>query len=104
MYAIMYAYIFVLFMTKTITATQARKNFFQILREAVLPGNIIRVTLTDQQPVIIMSEEEYESWLETMEILSDPVQAKHLRQAIREHAAGTMETVPLEEVLTEYEA
>ena len=102
MYAIMYLYFFpYIFMTKTVSATQARKLLFQLLREAGVHGTHIRITLSDKPPVIMMSEEELEGWLETIEILSsDPGIVKRLKKAEREIAEG--KTITLEELKRKY--
>lgn len=88
-------------MTKTVSATQARKQLFQLLREAGIHGAHVRITLGDKPPVIMMSEEELEGWLETIDILStDPGVVKRLQKAEREIAAG--KTITLEELKRKY--
>jgi len=97
----MYLYIFpYIFMTKTVSATQARKQLFQLLREAGIHGAHVRITLGDKPPIIMMSEEELEGWLETMEILSaDPGIIRRLKKAEREITQGKV--VPWEKVKKE---
>ncbi|MEK7591142.1 MAG: type II toxin-antitoxin system Phd/YefM family antitoxin [Patescibacteria group bacterium] len=75
-------------MTKTVSATQARKQWFKLLTEAGVHGAHIRITLGDKPPVIMMSEEELEGWLETLEIMSDPELVKGIREGERDIAAG----------------
>lgn len=87
-------------MTKTVSATQARKQLFQLLREAGVHGAHVRITLGDKPPVIMMSEEELEGWLETIDILSsDPGIVKRLKKAEREIAQGKV--IPWEKVKKE---
>lgn len=60
----------------------------------------IRITLGDKPPVIMMSEEELEGWLETMEIMSDPDLVKGIREGERDRAAGR--TISLEALKKKY--
>lgn len=69
-------------MTKTVTATQARRDFFKLLREASRHGKIVRISLQGlKDDVIMMSADEWDGWMETMDIMSDPKLVKRLRQA-----------------------
>lgn len=89
-------------MTKYITATQARKNFFKLMDLLRSAHVTIMVTHQEKPPIVMMSVEEWEGWMETLDILSDPKEAEDLREAIREHKSGTMETVDWEDVKKEY--
>lgn len=81
-------------MNKVITATEARKNFFKVIEFAGQPGASITVTLEGKNPVVIMSQEEFEGWQETMEILSDPELMQNIHTAESEK-----ETIPLEDIM-----
>lgn len=89
-------------MTKYITATQARKNFFKLMELLRTSGITVMVTHQDKPPIVMMSVEEWEGWMETLDILSDPEDATDLREAIQEYKSGTMETVDWEDVKKEY--
>lgn len=62
-------------MNKTMTATQARKQFYDVIKSARRPGRSIRITHRGLPEVVIMSAEEFEGWLETMDILAHPQEA-----------------------------
>jgi antitoxin YefM len=79
-----------------INATQARKEFFDLLKDAVRKHKIYRIRHRDGD-AILMSEEEYEGLQETMELLSIPGFAKSIKQSLKEIEAG--ETYSLDEVL-----
>ncbi|MBP9850931.1 MAG: type II toxin-antitoxin system Phd/YefM family antitoxin [Candidatus Peribacteraceae bacterium] len=68
-------------MTKTITATQARKDFFKLLKQAKTPGHFVTITMEGLPSVTMMSTAEWEGWQETMEIMSDRKLVRRLRQA-----------------------
>jgi antitoxin YefM len=38
--------------------------------------------------VVVVSPDEFDSWMETLYLLSDPANAQHLRQSIAEANAG----------------
>ena len=80
-------------MTTTVTATEARKNFFHLLESAEKPGMAVTITHEGHPTIIMMSFEEFEGWQETLEILSDHALMSDLREALQE-----METIPLEEL------
>jgi prevent-host-death family protein len=71
-------------MHKTVSATQARKEFFQLLTAASKPGSSITITLEGRPPVVCMSQEEFEGWQETLEVMADPA----LMKAIAASAKG----------------
>jgi len=68
-------------MTTYITATSARKKFFTFLNLDEKPGQHIAVTHEGIPKLILMSFDEYEGWMETLEIMADPQLMKSLVQA-----------------------
>lgn len=52
----------------TISITEARKRFFDIADEVQKPNNFYTLTERGKPKVVIMSAEEYESMIETMEV------------------------------------
>jgi prevent-host-death family protein len=68
-------------MKKTYTATEARKQFFKLVRQAAKPGSKITITLEGEEPVVLMAQEELESWMETLEVMSDSQLVKDIKEA-----------------------
>ncbi|MEK7504557.1 MAG: type II toxin-antitoxin system Phd/YefM family antitoxin [Patescibacteria group bacterium] len=58
-------------LSSSIPANEARANFYQILDEAADKLRQFTVTLRGKSKVVIMAAEEFEGWLETLEIMSD---------------------------------
>ena len=83
---------------KTFTATQARRELFTLLKHSVRGHEQFRITHKEGDAVLL-SQEDFESLLETLELLSTPGLLKSVRRARREIARG--ETYSLEEVLGE---
>ncbi len=83
---------------RTLRATEARSNFFDVIKKAVRGHRQFRV-ISKRGAVILMSEEDYESLLETLELLSTPGVLKGIRKAKQEIKKGR--TYSLEEVFGE---
>ena len=83
-------------MTGAITATQARKELFQIIDRAVQGHEVVRVRHREGDAVIL-SGEDYENLIETIELLSLPGFRESLEEAEADIAAGR--TVSAEEAL-----
>lgn len=81
-----------------ITATDARKAFFELIRGATEQHAIYRVRHRSGN-VVILSETEYDSLLETMDLLAAPDFRAGFAQAVAEAEAG--DTVGFEEVFGE---
>lgn len=67
-------------MIKTLPITEARNKLPTLVDNAKKKLNEYVITVNGSPEAILMSIKEYESWKETMEILSDP----ELMEAIRE--------------------
>jgi PHD/YefM family antitoxin component YafN of YafNO toxin-antitoxin module len=83
-------------MTRTISATLARKDFFKLIDQADRPGASIGITVDGEMRVVMMSAGEYEGWLETLEIMSDPELMKGIEQGMKEYRQG--KTIPMAQV------
>jgi antitoxin YefM len=80
---------------QTLTATKARSTLFEVIKKAVRGHRQFRVQ-SKQGGVILMSEDDYESLLETLELLSTPGLLKSIRKAKQEVKKG--QTYSLEAV------
>ncbi|SPS02982.1 antitoxin of the YoeB-YefM toxin-antitoxin system (fragment) [Cupriavidus taiwanensis] len=49
------------------------------------------ITRRDAPNVVIMSQDQYDSWMETMHLLSSPANAARLLRSIQQHRAGMAE-------------
>ena len=71
----------------TVTATAARQHLFQLLRKSVKGHVPVKITCKEGDAVIL-SEEDYEGLLETLELLSLPGMRKSIREAKADIRAG----------------
>ena len=81
-----------------ITATNARKDFFEIVKGATEKHEIYRIHHR-KGDVVLMSENEYESLIETLALLSTPGFKEQFELAKKEVASG--QTVTFKEVFGE---
>lgn len=55
----------------TLPVTEARKQLFKILKAVQTPSTIYTLTEKGRPKAVIMSVEEFESWKETVEVLTE---------------------------------
>jgi len=67
-------------MTKTITASQAKAKFYEILRNVSDRDNEVVITKDGKPAAIIVSCREFEQLMETLEVLSDKKTLKRIQQ------------------------
>ena len=82
----------------SVPATEARKDFFELIRRALLGHEPVRIQHREGA-VLMISEEEYEGLLETLELLSRPGMTASLAEAEADIAAGR--TSSLDELLAD---
>ena len=75
----------------TITATSARKEFFDIVKGANTKHEVYHIHHKDGD-VVLMSEEEYESLMETLNLLSSADFKEGLKKAQEEIDRGEVVT------------
>ena len=89
-------------MNKTVTASEARNNFFAILKEIKIPGVSVMITYEGHPAGVLMSAEEFEGWMETMDIMSDPKEAAEILKRLRNKRRE--KTVTLAEIKKKHRA
>jgi antitoxin YefM len=82
----------------TLTATDARREFFDVVKGAADKHQIYRIHHR-RGSVVLMAEDDYDSMVETMELLSTPGFRKSLKRSVEQMHRG--ETVSFEEVFGE---
>ena len=77
---------------KSVTATDARSSLFKILKNTIKGHRHIRIT-SKEGNAILLSEEDYESLLETAELLSIPGFLDSIKNADKEIENGEIFTI-----------
>ena len=80
---------------ETISASEARRQLFRLLKESNRKSKQFRIPYKEGNAVLL-SEEDYESLVETLYLLSSPDFRRLHRKARKEIAEG--KTTPLDEV------
>ncbi len=75
-------------MTKTLSLKEARDRFSDIVDKAGRLSERFVVTKNGTPKAVVMGADEFESWVETLELLSNPKAVKALKQGLTEAKAG----------------
>jgi len=73
-----------------VSYTELRQNLKKHLDKVCDDRAPLVVTRRNAEPVIVLSLTDYESLEETLYLLSDPANAKHLRKSIADADAGKL--------------
>lgn len=84
-------------MTK-VTATDARNRWFEILKNSVRGHRVYQIA-SKEGGVVLLSQDDYDSLMETLALLSTSGVKKGIRQAKKEIKAG--KTYSMKDVLGE---
>ena len=77
-------------MTKTLSLKEARNQFSDIVDRAGRLSEQIVVMKNGRPAAVVMGADEFEIWVETLELLSNPKAVKSLKQGLKEAKAGTL--------------
>ena len=72
----------------TLSISEARKKIFDIAKQVQKPGQYFTLTEKGHPTAVVMSAEEYESIMETMEIMGDPKLMSDIKKAEEEYKKG----------------
>lgn len=71
-----------------VSFTELRQNLAKHLDKVEEDHDELIVTRKGREPVVVMSLADFESWKETLYLLSSPANAKRLRESIAQFDAG----------------
>ena len=69
---------------KTYTASEARGNLYSLIKKVSKGLTAFEINLRGNDPVLLISKSELEAWQETLDILSNPREAKAIKRALKE--------------------
>ncbi|MFA4831461.1 MAG: type II toxin-antitoxin system Phd/YefM family antitoxin [Patescibacteria group bacterium] len=73
----------------TLPISEARKRIFDLAKEVQKPGVYYTLTEKGRPKAVMMSAEEFESWVETLEVMKDfPDLKKDIEEAERDYKKG----------------
>jgi len=74
------------------TVNEAKKNLDQLIEQAIFNAEPPVIRADTGQSIVLLPLDEFNSWQETLYLLSSPANAEHLRRSIMEARMGkTME-------------
>jgi antitoxin YefM len=82
----------------SVTATNARKEFFELIRRALRMREPVRIHHREGD-LVLLAEEDYDSLIETLELLSVPGMRDSIAEAERDIAEGRI--VAAEDLLSD---
>ena len=71
-----------------ITINQAKQNIEGLIEQVIADAEPTIICNDKGQKAVLLSLDEYNSWQETLYLLSNPVNAEHLRKSIKEDLSG----------------
>ncbi len=74
-----------------ITLADAKANLERVIEQVVADAEPAILGTENGDKVVLVSLDEFNSWKETLYLLSNPANAAHLRQSIAEARAGEVE-------------
>lgn len=75
----------------TVTLTEAKENLDKLIEQVIADAEPIILSTETGQDIVLLSLDEFNSWKETIYLLSNPANAAHLRKSIAEALAGNLE-------------
>ncbi len=73
---------------KAVTSNQAKQQLDELIDRVILDVEPTIVCNDKGQQAVLMSLDEFSSWQETLYLLSNPVNAEHLMESIKQAKSG----------------
>lgn len=83
---------------EAVTYTCARQNMARLMDEVVNNNEVKIITRNNNPSVVMMSLDDYNAWMESCYLLSNPVNAAHLRESLKQANEGDLINVTLDEL------
>ena len=74
-----------------VTLKDAKLNLEQLVEKVIADAEAMIIVTESGEQVVFLPLDEYNSWKETLYLLSNPANAEHLRRSIAEAQAGNMQ-------------
>ena len=74
-----------------VTLADAKANLERLIEQVLADAEPAILCTEKGDKVVLVSLDEFNSWTETLHLLSNPANAAHLRQSIAEAGAGKLE-------------
>lgn len=75
---------------KKVNYTKARNGLSALMRQAEEDRDVIAIARNGESSVVMLTQEEYDSLMEALHLLSTPANAKRLQVGLEEYESGKM--------------
>ncbi|MDQ3635223.1 MAG: type II toxin-antitoxin system prevent-host-death family antitoxin [Acidobacteriota bacterium] len=82
----------------TTTISSAKKNLESLIEQVENDAEPTLIIVDENRKAVLISESEYNSWQETIYLLSNPANAEHLRKSLAEAENGDVKERELIEI------
>ena len=72
----------------TTTLNSAKQNLETLIQQVENDAEPVLIMVDEDRKAVLMSEREFNSWQETIYLLSNPANAGHLRKSLAEADSG----------------
>ena len=72
----------------TTTISSAKQNLENLIRQVENDAEPVLIMVDEESKAVLISEREFNSWQETIYLLSNPANAERLRKSLAEADAG----------------
>lgn len=74
----------------TTTLSSAKQNLENLIQQVENDAEPVLIIIDEDRKAVLMSELEFNSWQETIYLLSNPANAEHLRKSLAEADADSV--------------
>ncbi len=74
-----------------VTVVEAKLNLESLIAQVIANAEPMIVSTDTGQKIVLLSLDEFNSWQETLYLLSNPANAEHLRRSIAEAQKGKIQ-------------
>lgn len=78
-------------MMRTVHFSDARNSLKAVIDQAIADADVTLITRRDAPNAVLMSQEHYDSLMETVHLLRSPANAAHLARSIQQLRAGQVQ-------------
>lgn len=77
--------------------SNARKNFRSLIDKVNDDSEVVIVTTKDNKNAVLLAEDDYNSMIESLYLITNPANARHLEESIRQLDGKTTHEVVIDE-------
>jgi len=76
---------------RVVNFTEMRRNLKSVLDQVAMDADYTIISRRDAENAVVMSLEQFNGLMETVHLLKNPANARHLEKSIQEYHSGKIE-------------